>query len=56
MEYQIDDEVLIAKTETDELMLPEEYITKTEKRKVTFTDYGRHTFIQSVSDCFNVLF
>lgn len=34
MEYQIDDEVLIAKTETDELMLPEEYITKTEKRKV----------------------
>ena len=34
VEYQIDDEVLIAKTETDELMLPEEYITKTEKRKV----------------------
>ena len=34
VEYQIDDEVLITKTETDELMLPEEYITKTEKRKV----------------------
>ena len=34
VEYQIDDEVLIAKTETDELMLPEEYITKAEKRKV----------------------
>lgn len=34
VEYQIDDEVLIAKTETDELMLPEKYITKTEKRKV----------------------
>ena len=34
MEYQIDDEVLIAKTETDELMLPEEYINKAEKRKV----------------------
>lgn len=34
VEYQIDDEVLIAETETDELMLPEEYITKTEKRKV----------------------
>ena len=33
-EYQIDDEVLIAKTETDELMLPEEYINKAEKRKV----------------------
>ena len=34
VEYQIDDEVLIAEAETDELMLPEEYITKTEKRKV----------------------
>ena len=34
VEYQIDDEVLIAKTETDELMLPEEYINKAEKRKV----------------------
>ena len=34
MEYQIDDEVLITEAETDELMLPEEYITKTEKRKV----------------------
>ena len=34
VEYQIDDEVLITETETDELMLPEEYITKTEKRKV----------------------
>ena len=34
VEYQIDDEILIAETETDELMLPEEYITKTEKRKV----------------------
>jgi RNA polymerase sigma factor (sigma-70 family) len=34
VEYQIDDEVLIVETETDELMLPEEYITKTEKRKV----------------------
>ena len=34
MEYQIDDEILIAETETDELMLPEEYITKAEKRKV----------------------
>ena len=34
VEYQIDDEVLIAETETDELMLPEEYITKAEKRKV----------------------
>ena len=34
VEYQIDDEVLIVKTETDELMLPEEYITKAEKRKV----------------------
>ena len=56
MEYQIDDEILIAETETDELMLPEEYINKAEKRKGTVTDYGRHTFIQSVSDCFNVLF
>lgn len=34
VEYQIDDEVLIAEAETDELMLPEEYITKAEKRKV----------------------
>ena len=34
VEYQIDDEVLITEAETDELMLPEEYITKTEKRKV----------------------
>ena len=34
VEYQIDDEILIAKTETDELMLPEEYINKAEKRKV----------------------
>lgn len=34
VEYQIDDEVLITKTETDELMLPEEYINKAEKRKV----------------------
>ena len=34
VEYQIDDEILIAETETDELMLPEEYITKAEKRKV----------------------
>ena len=34
VEYQIDGEVLIAKTETDELMLPEEYINKAEKRKV----------------------
>ena len=34
MEYQIDDEVLITEAETDELMLPEEYIIKTEKRKV----------------------
>ena len=34
VEYQIDDEVLIAETETDELMLPEEYINKAEKRKV----------------------
>ena len=34
VEYQIDDEVLIVKTETDELMLPEEYINKAEKRKV----------------------
>lgn len=34
MEYRIDDEVLITEAETDELMLPEEYITKTEKRKV----------------------
>ena len=34
MEYQIDDEVLITEAETDELMLPEEYITKAEKRKV----------------------
>ena len=34
VEYQIDDEILIAETETDELTLPEEYITKTEKRKV----------------------
>ena len=34
VEYQIDDEVLIVETETDELMLPEEYITKGEKRKV----------------------
>ena len=34
VEYQIDDEVLIAKTETDELMLPEEYLNKAEKRKV----------------------
>ena len=34
MEYQIDDEILIAETETDELMLPEEYINKAEKRKV----------------------
>ena len=34
VEYQIDDEILIAETETDELMLPEEYIIKTEKRKV----------------------
>ena len=34
VEYQIDDEVLIVETETDELMLPEEYITKAEKRKV----------------------
>lgn len=33
MEYQIDDEILIAETETDELMLPEEYINKA-KRKV----------------------
>lgn len=56
VEYRIDDEVLITEAETDELMLPEEYITKTEKKKSTVTDYGRHTFIQSVSDCFNVLF
>ena len=34
VEYQIDDEVLITEAETDELMLPEKYITKTEKRKV----------------------
>jgi RNA polymerase sigma factor (sigma-70 family) len=34
VEYQIDDEVLIVETETDELMLPEEYITKAENRKV----------------------
>ena len=34
VEYQIDDEVLIAETETDELMLPQEYINKAEKRKV----------------------
>ena len=34
VEYQIDDEVLITEAETDELMLPEEYIIKTEKRKV----------------------
>ena len=34
VEYQIDDEVLISETETDELMLPEEYINKAEKRKV----------------------
>ena len=34
VEYQIDDEVLITEAETDELMLPEEYKTKTEKRKV----------------------
>jgi RNA polymerase sigma factor (sigma-70 family) len=34
VEYRIDDEVLITQAETDELMLPEEYITKTEKRKV----------------------
>ena len=34
VEYQIDDEVLIAKTETDELMLPEAYLNKAEKRKV----------------------
>ena len=34
VEYQIDDEVLIAETETDELMLPEEYTNKAEKRKV----------------------
>ena len=34
VEYQIDDEVLITEAETDELMLPEEYITKAEKRKV----------------------
>ena len=34
VEYQVDDEVLITEAETDELMLPEEYITKTEKRKV----------------------
>ena len=34
VEYQIDDEVLIAETETDELMLPEENINKAEKRKV----------------------
>lgn len=33
VEYQIDDEILIAETETDELMLPEEYINKAEKRK-----------------------
>ena len=56
VEYQIDDEVLIAKTETDELMLPEEYINKAEKKKGAFTDYRRHTFIQSVSGCFDVLF
>lgn len=34
VEYRIDDEVLITEAETDELMLPEEYINKTEKRKV----------------------
>ena len=34
VEYQIDDEVPITEAETDELMLPEEYIIKTEKRKV----------------------
>ena len=34
VEYRIDDEVLITEAETDELMLPEEYITKAEKRKV----------------------
>ena len=34
VEYQIDDEVLITEAETDELMLPEEYINKAEKRKV----------------------
>jgi len=34
VEYQIDDEVLVTEAETDELMLPEEYITKAEKRKV----------------------
>lgn len=34
VEYRIDDEVLITEAETDELMLPDEYITKTEKRKV----------------------
>lgn len=33
VEYQIDDEVLIAETETDELMLPEEYINKAEKER-----------------------
>lgn len=33
VEYQIDDEVLITETETDELMLPEAYINKAEKRK-----------------------
>ena len=33
-EYQIDDDVLSTEAETDELMLPEEYINKTEKRKV----------------------
>ena len=34
VEYQIDDEVLMTEAETDELMLPEEYINKAEKRKV----------------------
>lgn len=33
VEYQIDDEVLITEAETDELMLPEEYINKAEKER-----------------------
>lgn len=33
-EYQIDEEVLKDEIETDEVMLPEEYVTNTEKRKI----------------------
>lgn len=42
VEYRIDDEVLITEAETDELMLPDEYITKTEKEKYCYRLWKTH--------------